>query len=182
MRTHALLCLFLPLLATRLPAQVDAVVHTGAAPRVIGPADGERRVLPDGRHMLLKVGPENTGSGYLFLGAEDLPPGTGVPRHRHEIDEEILVVQRGEVTVELNDSSHRAQAGSVVFLPPRSWVAVSNPGADTATIMFVFPRAGMERCFQFVGLAPGEAPRRRTAQEEAEERRACQMTYRSHPH
>ncbi|HEX2187698.1 MAG TPA: cupin domain-containing protein [Longimicrobiaceae bacterium] len=182
MRATAPLPLLLVLAATPLPAQVDAVVHSSPSPRVVAPAEGERRVLPDGREMLLKVGPANTGSGYLFLGAEDLPPGTSIPRHRHELDEEILIVQRGELTVELNDTAHVAPAGSVVFLPPRSWVAVSNRGSATATVMFVFPRGSVERCFQYIGRAPGEAPRPRTAQEQAEERRACQMTYRSHAH
>ena len=81
MRACPLYLLLVVVSTTRLPAQVDAVVHTSAAPRVVGPAEGERRVLPDGRHILLKVGPANTGAGYLFLGAEDLPPGTLVPRH-----------------------------------------------------------------------------------------------------
>jgi quercetin dioxygenase-like cupin family protein len=161
-------------------AQVNADVHTGAAPRVILPTEGERRVLADGRHMLLKVGPENSGASYLFMGAEDLPPGTRIPRHRHEVDEEILIVQRGEVTVELNDTAHVAPAGSVVFLPPRSWVAVSNRGTETATVMFVFPRGSVERCFQYIGRAPDQTPRQQTAEEDAEERRACQMTYQSH--
>ncbi|HEU0079592.1 MAG TPA: cupin domain-containing protein [Longimicrobiaceae bacterium] len=182
MKAFPLLLLLLGLSAARLPAQVDRVVSTGAAPRVVGPTEGERRVLRDGRHILLKVGPANTGAGYLFLGAEDLPPGTLIPRHRHELDEEILIVHRGELTVELDDSTHVAPAGSVVYLPPRSWVAVANRGTATATIMFVFPRGSVERCFQFVGTAPGEAPRQRTPQEEAEERRACQMTYQSHAH
>lgn len=161
-------------------AQVNAEIHTAAAPRVILPGEGERRVLPDGRHILLKVGPENSGASYLFMGAEDLPPGTLIPRHRHEADEEILIVQRGEVTVELNDTAHVAPAGSVVFLPARSWVSVANRGTATATVMFVFPRGSVERCFQFIGRAPDETPRPQTAEEDAEERRACQMTYQSH--
>ena len=178
-----LLAAALPLLCARpLAAQVNAEVHTALEPRVVAPADGERRVLPDGRHILLKVGPENGGAAYLFLGAEDLPPGTGIPRHRHEVDEEILIVQRGQVRFELDDSAHVATAGSVVYLPPRTWVAVSNPGPDTATVMFVFPRGSVERCFQFIGRAPGETPRPPTAEERAEEARACQMTYRSHAH
>ena len=171
----------LPFLAPgRLAAQVDADVHTPLRPRVVAPAEGERRLLPDGRHILLKVGPANTGASYLFLGAEDLPPGTGIPRHRHEVDEEILIVQRGQVRFELNDSAQVASAGSVVFLPPRTWVGVSNPGTDTATVMFVFPRGSVERCFQYIGRGAGETPRPPTEEEIAEERRACQMTYRSH--
>ena len=180
MRPILLLCLVL--CAAPAAAQVDAAVHTPIAPRVVAPAEGERRVLPDGRHMLLKVGPASTGAAYLFLGAEDLPPGTGIPRHRHELDEELLIVHRGELTVELNDTAHVAPAGSVIYLPPRAWIAVSNRGTETATLMFVFPRGSVERCFQFVGRGEGEASREQTAEERAEEARACQMTYETHRH
>ena len=86
------------------------------------------------------------------------------------------------MVVELNDTAHAAPAGSVVLLPPRSWVGVSNRGSETATIMFVFPRGSVERCFQFIGTAPGEARRLPTPQEVAEEQRACQTTYRPHGH
>ena len=148
--------------AAPLAAQ-SANVHTGLAPRVVAPDSGQRRILPDGRAMLLKVGPANGGASYLFLGSEDLPPGTGIPRHRHEVDEELLIVLRGRLTVALNDSLHEAPAGSVVYLPPRVWVAVTNRSTETATLMFVFPRGAVERCFQFIGRAPGEStPRRLT--------------------
>jgi quercetin dioxygenase-like cupin family protein len=182
MRIRALLLLSLPLVLACAPlsAQIDAEVRTDLRPRVIAPAEGEPRVLPDGRQILLKVGPANSGASYLFLGAEDLPPGTAIPRHRHEVDEEILIVHRGQLRVELNDTAYAAPAGSVVFLPPRTWVAVSNPGRETASLMFVFPRGSMERCFQYVGRGRGEAPRERTAAERAEEQRSCQMTYHSH--
>ena len=174
-----LVCL---LFASRASAQVDAAVHTPIAPRVVLPAEGEKRMLQDGRHMLLKVGPANTGAAYLFLGAEDLPPGTGIPRHRHELDEEILIVNRGELVVELNDTAHAAPAGSVIYLPPRAWIAVRNQGTETASLMFVFPRGSVERCFQFVGRGEGEAPAAPTPEGRAEEARACQMTYQSHAH
>lgn len=165
-----------------LSAQVTADLHTMSRPHVVGPAEGQQRILPDGRAMLLKVGPSTTGAAYLFLGAEDLPPGASVPRHRHELDEEILIVQRGDIQVELNDTSYAAAAGSVVYLPPRTWIRVRNPSAaDTATIMFVFPRGSVERCFQYVGRSPaevaaGEGPVR-TEADLADERQSCQMTY-----
>lgn len=176
----ALRCSALLLAASPLPAQVTADVHTGLVPQVVGSEAGERRVLPNGWHMLLKVGPTNGGAAYLFLGSEDLPPGTRIPRHRHEVDEEILIVHRGEVTVVLNDSVQTAPAGSVIYLPPRNWISLSNEGQEAATVMFVFPRGSVERCFQFVGRAPGEAARDQTEAELSEERRACQMTYRPH--
>ena len=171
------------LAASPARGQVTADLHTAARPRVVQPEDGERRILPDGRSIRLKVGPSTTGAGYLFLGAEELPPGSRVPRHRHELDEEVLIVQEGEVTFFLNDTAHVAPAGSVVYLPPRNWIMVENRSTAPARIMFVFPRGAVERCFQFVGRsvadsAAGRAPER-SADAAAEERHSCQMTYRS---
>lgn len=173
------------LLPSAVPAaaQVTADLHTAARPQVVRPEEGERRILPDGRAIRLKVGPSTTGAGYLFVGAEELPPGSRVPRHRHELDEEVLIVQAGTVTFWLDDSAHVAPAGSVVYLPPRHWIMVENRSAAPARIMFVFPRGAVERCFQFIGRsvadsAAGRAPGR-TAEHAAEERHSCQMTYRS---
>ncbi len=163
--------------------QVTADLHTAARPRVVRPEEGERRILPDGRAIRLKIGPSTTGAGYLFLGAEELPPGSRVPRHRHELDEEVLIVQQGEVTFFLNDTAHVAPAGSVVYLPPRNWITVENRSGAPAKIMFVFPRGAVERCFQYIGRSvadsvAGRVPTK-SAPAEAEERHSCQMTYRS---
>lgn len=171
------------LFAPSAQGQVTADLHTTPRPQVVRPEDGERRILPDGRSIRLKVGPSATGAGYLFVGAEELPPDSRVPRHRHELDEEVLIVQQGEVTFLLNDTAHVAPAGSVVYLPPRNWITVENRGAAPARIMFVFPRGAVERCFQFIGRSvadstAGSAPVRSSAAA-AEERHSCQMTYRS---
>ncbi len=159
-------------------AQLGYDAAKDLVPRVITRQQGEKRMLPDGRFILLKVGPVNSGSSYLFMGYEDLPPGTAIPRHRHEIDEEILIVYRGHVVVTLNEDTVGARAGDAVFLPPRTWVSVRSPGPDTAAIFFVFPRATMEQCFRFVGHGEGEAPRPQTATERAEEGRVCRWSYR----
>lgn len=158
-------------------AQVEYAPNTGGDAHIVAPSDGITRVLPDGREILLKVGPKSTGAAYMFLGSEDIPQGAGVPRHRHEIDEEILIIHSGEVIVELDDVPHTATAGSVVFLPPGTWIALRNEARETATIMFVFPRGSVERCFEFVGVSPGEEPRKMTTEEQNEEMRSCQMTY-----
>ena len=171
----------LPAAAVR--AHVTADLHTAARPQLILPDAGERRILPDGRAIRLKVGPSTTGAGYLFVGAEELPPGGRVPRHRHELDEEVLIVQQGEVTFLLDDSAQVAPAGSVVYLPPRHWITVENRSRAAARIMFVFPRGAVERCFQFIGRsvadsAAGRAPAP-TPGDAAVERHSCQMTYRA---
>ncbi len=153
-------------------------VHTDLRPRVIRRAEGQRRYLADGRFMLLKIGPATTGSSYLFMGAEDLPPGTAIPAHQHEVDEELLIVHRGRVLVVFEHDSATAGPGDAVFLPARTRVSVRTLGSDTASIFFVFPRRSVERCFQYVGRAEGQsAPPAYSRADTLEALRTCQMTY-----
>lgn len=159
-----------PPFAHRLAAQ-DVATRATTAPRVVGPNGGERRPRPDGRVQTLKVGPMNGGSSYLFLGSEELPPGTSVRKHLHEVDEEILIVHRGRLRVTLNDSTYLAETGTVVFLPPGTWISATNPGPETVTMMYVFPRAAVEKCFQ----APASGPR--SPAELAEVQPICHMRY-----
>jgi quercetin dioxygenase-like cupin family protein len=160
------------------PVAAQQAIHTDLAPRVVRRDQGERRYLADGRFMLLKVGPQATGANYLFMGSEDMPPGTAIPEHQHEVDEEILLILRGRVRVVLNRDTSEAASGDLVFLPPRTRVSVRAMPPDTATIYFVFPRAGIERCFQAVGRGAGETgPHRPTHADTLEVPPACQMTY-----
>ena len=159
-------------------AEAQMTVHTDLRPKVVRHADGEHRYLSDGRFMLLKVGPVATGSSYLFMGYEDMPPGSAIPKHEHEVDEEILIVYRGRVRVTFDKDSAEASAGDAIFLPPKSPVSLRAIGTDTASIFFVFPRGSVERCFQGTGRdQPGAPAHVFTDAEMAEGRRVCQMTY-----
>jgi quercetin dioxygenase-like cupin family protein len=160
-------------LAGRLGAQAPVGAST-TAPRVVPPGGGERHPLPDGRVHYLKVGPANGGASYLFLGSEEMPPGTSTRTHLHEVDEEILIVHRGRLRVTLNDSTYTAEAGAVVYVPSGTWVTAANAGPDTATLMYVFPRGAVERCMQFPA-------RPLTPAERAEASRICHTRFKGSP-
>jgi quercetin dioxygenase-like cupin family protein len=98
-------------------ASAQQPVHTALHPQVVRRADGERRYLADGRFMLLKVGPVATGASYLFMGYEDLPPGSAIPEQEHEVDEEIIIVYRGHVRAIMGRDSTEAAAGDADFPP-----------------------------------------------------------------
>jgi quercetin dioxygenase-like cupin family protein len=160
--------------------EVDAqmAIHTDLTPRIVHRGDGERRYLTGGRFMLLKVGPVATGASYLFMGYEDMPPGSAIPEHSHEVDEEVIIIHRGRVQVVLGHDTATAVAGDAIFLPPRNHISIRALAPDTASIFFVFPRGTVERCFQGSGrAAPDAPPPSYTDAEMAEGRRVCQMTY-----
>jgi len=103
-----------------------------------------------GQHRLalqLKVG-SRSGAEQLHAGLATLPAGTAIPTHLHEIDEELLDVLEGEVTLTLNGQDSKAAAGDMVFIPAGSWMAIANHTASPAKILGVIPRAAMEECMR----------------------------------
>jgi quercetin dioxygenase-like cupin family protein len=120
--------------------------------------------------MLLKVGPTLSGSTHLFLVAEDMPPSTAIPVHRHEVHEEIVFVHRGQVVVRLGEREAVAPAGATVYIPAGTWISVRNTGRDTATVVAVFAQAEVEACFTRLA-------RHLTPSDSAALERRCQMTF-----
>src|SRR4051794_21229535 len=53
--------------------------------------------------FLLKVSPKNNGSQHLVLGTEELLPNAQIAKHKHLVQDEILLVQSGTAHVWLGD-------------------------------------------------------------------------------
>ena len=64
-------------------------------------------------------------------------PGVAIPRHRHEY-EEIVLVEQGEVWVEVDGVRHHGKPGQTVIIPSRavhSWGTLQ----EKAQLMFIWP-------------------------------------------
>lgn len=104
---------------------------THAAVQVTLPGQGETidilgaamSVLCDGRNLPLMVGE------YV------VPPGSGVPPHVHDGDDELFVVLDGELTVSGPDGEARAGIGTCVQLPRRIPHAFRNDGSLPARLI-----------------------------------------------
>lgn len=127
---------------------------------------------------LIKVDPKVAGSRHLFMLSEVLPPGTGVPVHRHLHDEEILFIHQGTVTITLGDRVQEARAGATVFIPPNTWIGVRNTGSEPATFLAIFADPATGDYFRGIGRAPGDTRPAPTAAEFAELNRRHHMEYR----
>ncbi|HEY7460882.1 MAG TPA: cupin domain-containing protein [Gemmatimonadota bacterium] len=150
---------------------VHAPLGLGGPGAIIAPHEGlAPPPFDDGRSMLLKVGPTLSNSTHLFLAAEDMPPGTAIPVHRHEVHEEVLFVHRGQVAILLGEREAVAPAGSTVYIPAGTWIGVHNTGRDTATVIGVFAQAEVEACFTRLA-------RHLTPADSATLERRCQMTF-----
>lgn len=138
------------------PAAAPPPVTGGApAPRgyVLGPEEGEVLSRPNGR-VVVKVDPRR-GSHGMALGTQDLVPGAGIPMHRHETADEVLVIERGHARAVIEGQRIEVSRGSTVFVPRGTWHAVENTG-EPIELMWVVTPPGLEGFFRGVGSPPGE--------------------------
>jgi quercetin dioxygenase-like cupin family protein len=129
-------------------------------PTVIGPEEGERRFLRGGKApLLLKVDPVTTGSNRMVLGSSDLPPGDAIGVHRHLQEDEIILITRGTARVQLGKETYTGGAGTTVFIPQGTCIAVSNVGSDTMSNLFIFSSPGFEQVMRELSSPAGAPPK-----------------------
>jgi len=136
-------------------------------------------MLQGRKPIWLKVDPETVGSQSLTVGTEDLPPGDSIGIHKHLLEDEVVYIARGHVTVTLGDSTHPAEAGGLVFIPRGTWIGFRTTGPDTASIVFIFNTPGFEKCLRAFSSPVGTAFVRPTPDSIATARRNCHQVRQS---
>jgi quercetin dioxygenase-like cupin family protein len=140
--------------------------ETTARPLLLERDEGElrtRRIHTDGSipassQFMLKVSPKNNGSQHLVAGTELLAPGATLPKHRHLLQDEILLIQSGTGHVWLGDQDRELHAGSLVFIPANTWITAKNTGTEPIGLTFVFSAPGFEDTMRCNSVPAGETP------------------------
>ena len=160
-----------------------AVIDGGAAaqapdskarPLLLERNEGElrtRRVHTDGSvpasaQFLLKVSPKNNGSQHLVAGTEVLPLGATLPKHRHLIQDEILLIEGGTAHVSLGEEERDLHSGGLVFIPANTWIGGKNIGAEPIVLTFIFSAPGFEDTMRCNSVPAGETPTAITPEEQ----------------
>lgn len=110
-----------------------------------------------GDHMTVRLTGEETG-GRFTLVEQANEPGTGIPMHVHEHEDELFHVLEGRMEFSVGAESMTATAGTTVFLPrnvPHAWMVVGDTPART--LLSVFP-SGAEKMWQELGDLPAGPP------------------------
>jgi quercetin dioxygenase-like cupin family protein len=139
---------------------------TIARPLMLDGDEGELRTRrihtdstsPASSQFILKVSPKNNGSQHLVAGTEMLAPGATLPKHRHLIQDEILLIQGGTAHVWLGDQERDLHAGGLVFIPANTWISGKNIGATPIALTFVFSAPGFEETMRCNSVPAGETP------------------------
>jgi mannose-6-phosphate isomerase-like protein (cupin superfamily) len=113
----------------------------------------------------IKVSPGGQ-SGRFAMITQDVSPGTSIPVHLHEKEDEIIFIQSGEGEATLGDRQVRLTAGSTLFVPQGTWHGGRNTGPATLKWIAIYSPSGFDGYFREIGRdAPDAPPRRRTPEE-----------------
>ncbi|MCW5747642.1 MAG: cupin domain-containing protein [Alphaproteobacteria bacterium] len=126
---------------------------------VIFSAPGEGRSLDIlGAPALYKAATADTGGRFSVM-EQAVPPGYGVPMHRHADEDEALYVVDGEIVVDCGQGPRRATAGTLLFAPRGSFHTFRNESAAPARLLVICsPGNRLEACFTEFDTAARATP------------------------
>src|SRR6476659_9464084 len=150
--------------------------HAAARPLMLDRDEGELRTRrihtdsssPASSQFILKVSPKNNGSQHLVAGTELLAPGASLPKHRHLVQAEILLIQGGTAHVWLGNQERDLHAGGLVFIPANTWISGKNIGATPIALTFVFSAPGFDETMRCNSVPAGETPTAITPEQQKE--------------
>ena len=126
--------------------------------------------------MTIKVDPRNGGSRNMVVGTEEIPPGRGIPVHKHSHADEMILLQEGTAIATLGERRDTVHAGAIVYIPQNEWVGFENIGQGSMKILFVFSALGFEEYLRATSVPEGTEAKPFTP----EEIRAIREKYQQH--
>jgi mannose-6-phosphate isomerase-like protein (cupin superfamily) len=167
MSLHRRQLLMLAAAAAAFPRAVQT--QTGAAhqspdPKGIAAADGELVYI--GRDPVrIKIAPSGARGRFAMI-TQEVSPGTAIPIHLHEREDEIIFIQSGEGQATLGDATITLAAGSTLYVPQGTWHGGRNTGQGPMMWIAMYSPSGFEGYFREVGRrAPTDPPRSRAPEE-----------------
>src|SRR5580765_7572390 len=154
--------------------QSSAPQDANARPLLLEKDEGELRTrrihtdssIPASSQFMLKVSPKNNGSQHLVAGTEVLAPGATLPKHRHMLQDEILLIHSGTAHVSLGEEERDLHAGALVFIPATTWISGKNIGTEPIALTFIFSAPGFEETMRCNSVPAGQTPTAITPEEQ----------------
>ncbi|WP_234312654.1 cupin domain-containing protein [Streptomyces sp. SCSIO 75703] len=121
----------------------------GRSPLIRRDGEGVSRLWGKGSVVTTKLSAEETG-GMLGITHFSAVKGERAPRHTHTLEDEIFIVEGGEVVLTAGERTEVVNGAGVLFLPrgiPHSYLVES----DTARFYVITTPGGFERFFSETG-------------------------------
>jgi quercetin dioxygenase-like cupin family protein len=127
-------------------------------PLILAADQGERLVRRTlgGAPLIIKVDRKTAGAPQFVMAYEALPPGTAIPPHRHPGADEIIFVHSGTGFAELGDKSSAVSAGSTIYIPRLTRIALRNTGKEPLVIVALFDQPGFEDLLRETSVPEGQ--------------------------
>lgn len=91
----------------------------------------------------------------ISICTEEVPPGNGIPVHKHLYADEIFYINNGSGIFLLEEEEIQIKAGSSAFVPKATWHGLKNTGTELLIFTFGFSPSGFEDYFRQVGTLKG---------------------------
>ena len=114
----------------------------------------------------IKVDAQHGGSPGFWFGTETLPPGAGIPYHRHLHEDEVLYLVAGSAHVHIGSFKGDARPGAIVFIPRDTWVTVQPIGKAPISLVFAFNAPGFDRYMRCESVPVGQIPKPLSVEED----------------
>jgi quercetin dioxygenase-like cupin family protein len=161
-----------------VPASPPRQAHDSPkTPAAIRADDGE--LVYVGRDPVrIKLSPQGIRGPFGMI-TQEVSPGTTIPIHLHEKEDELIFIQSGEGEATLGEQVVKLAAGSTLFVPRGTWHGGRNTGAGVLNWIAIYTPSGFEGYFREIGRrTPDEAPRSTTAEEREARDREYGIRYR----
>ena len=150
-----------------LMAGMTGVLGTRWRVQDVAPAAGPPAALDANAGELVYVGRDPVrikvsprARGRFAMITQDVSPGTTIPVHLHELEDEIIFIQSGEGEATLGDTRVALAAGSSLYVPQGTWHGGRNTGRDVLKWVAIYSPSGFEGYFREIGRrSPDDPPR-----------------------
>jgi quercetin dioxygenase-like cupin family protein len=131
-----------------------------------------------GRDLVrIKISPAPPGR--LAMITQDVTPGTSIPIHLHEREDEIIFIQSGRGVATLGDQSIPLGAGSTLVVPQNTWHGGRNTGSEILKWIAIYSPSGFEGYFREIGRqTPTDPPKVLSPEARVERDRRFGIRYR----
>lgn len=125
-------------------------------PKILKNGEGEK-IAVIGDQQTIKLTGKDTNNQYTLI-EEYNEPGTQIPLHVHESEDEVFHILEGELEVQIGNEFKQLKAGDIIFCPrgvPHAWKVIGDSKAKV--ILSVFP-SGIENLFYELAQLPAGPP------------------------
>jgi mannose-6-phosphate isomerase-like protein (cupin superfamily) len=127
------------------------------------PAEQKLDVLS---RFIIKVDRQLGGSPDFWFGTEVLPPGAGIPYHRHLHEDEVVYIVSGSAHVNVGSLAGNAGPGAIVFIPRDTWVSIQPISRTPISLVFAFNTPGFDRYMRCESVPLGKRAQLVTVEED----------------